>query len=559
MAIRIVSPFAFGTIRVFEGLLVLLRLLVGLLRLVPGLPLLLLFLLRLLRLLLLLLLFFLLRLRLLLLLRGLFSLLLRRGIALRPLSFVHCFGAVSRGLRLLSGSVSFLLLCIVAGRVGCLLLLRLLGLRLLLGPRLLRLPLPLLCFGGILLVPVIVFLLVVVLIIAGDILCIEGARRLGGAFLTGEHAILVPVVTAALLLLVRRLQHAGVDFDEAVHALLHLLKRGIIQLLIVPFLFLLQRLPDVLTGLHSLRLLQQLVQIRLQFGAGVGTLHEHFVVFGKRLGLVQHRLNLIGGQFVCARDCQRGHFVVSRAFLHCIHLKHAIAVQVKRHLNANITCWGLPNALQVELPKEMAVLCAGPLPLIHIHLHVRLVVINGPERLVNFVRNGVVARDQHLHLPPVGSQPNAEGRHIQQQHVPHLFLALLAARQDVALDRSPIGHSLVGVDGVVQSLALEEVRHHFLNLRNTGAAAHHHHLVHVRRLHFSIRQHLLDLLDAGLKQFHVQLLELGTRDLHQQILAVLDGIHFDFRRAAAGQRPLGLLARSPELAQPFVVLGDVEP
>ena len=102
---------------------------------------------------------------------------------------------------------------------------------------------------------------------------------------------------------------------------------------------------------------------------------------------------------------------------------------------------------------------------------------------------------------------------------------------------------LVGVDRLVQLLAVEEVLQQLLDLRDARRPADEHDLVHCRLVELRVAQRLLDRVERAAEQVGAQLLEARARDRRVEVDALVERIDLDARLHAAREHALRALAR----------------
>ena len=122
--------------------------------------------------------------------------------------------------------------------------------------------------------------------------------------------------------------------------------------------------------------------------------------------------------------------------------------------------------------------------------------------------------------------------------------ACSSPRQHKGLHRSTKGNSLVGVDRLVQVLSAEEVRHHRLDLRDTGRSSHQHNLRDGPLLNLRVVQHRLHRAQARLEQVRAQLLELRTCDRRVEVRPLKQLVDLNAGLCRRRQRTLGTLTGS---------------
>ncbi len=95
------------------------------------------------------------------------------------------------------------------------------------------------------------------------------------------------------------------------------------------------------------------------------------------------------------------------------------------------------------------------------------------------------------------------------------------------LDSGTVGNSLIGVDGLVGLLAVEEVGDHLLDLGDTGGTTDQDDLVDGGLVNLSIAEDALDGFHGGTEEILAQLLETSTSDGSVEVDALIQGVDFD--------------------------------
>ena len=115
-----------------------------------------------------------------------------------------------------------------------------------------------------------------------------------------------------------------------------------------------------------------------------------------------------------------------------------------------------------------------------------------------------------------------EGNDIEEKQV--LDLHRLFTSENGSLDGGTIGDGLIGVDGSVEGLAVEEVRKHLLNLGNSGGSTDEHDFVDLALGETRVLEHILNGGHALSEKVHAKLLELGSGDLGVEVLTIRESL-----------------------------------
>jgi len=140
--------------------------------------------------------------------------------------------------------------------------------------------------------------------------------------------------------------------------------------------------------------------------------------------------------------------------------------------------------------------------------HTWLVVRLGGEDLLLLGRDAGVAGNDNRHDTAHSLDTLGERGNIDEEEILDLLGTLTG--EDGSLDGSTVGDSLVGVDGSVELLSVEEVGEHLLDLGDSGGTTDKDDLVDLSLVDVGV---LKDLLDGGHALAHVgnaKLLELSA-------------------------------------------------
>ena len=150
-------------------------------------------------------------------------------------------------------------------------------------------------------------------------------------------------------------------------------------------------------------------------------------------------------------------------------VQDSVGVKVEGDLDLGNTTGGRGNASELELAEQVVVLGA---------MHARPRTPGSAHRAgcrrrwrrsADFLVGMVVLRlIRAVMTPPAVSMPRDSG--VTSSSRISLVTCAVVTREDGGLDGSTVGDSLIGVDGLVGLLAVEEVRNELLHLGDTGGA-----------------------------------------------------------------------------------------
>lgn len=176
------------------------------------------------------------------------------------------------------------------------------------------------------------------------------------------------------------------------------------------------------------------------------------------------------------------------------------------------------NTSELEFTEEPVVAALGTFTLVDGEGNSGLVVLNGGEdtRLVG--GDGGVAGDDDTEDITLHGDTEGEGGDIEEEEVLGLVRGL--AGEDGSLDGGTVGNSLIGVDGLVELAATEELGNERLDLGDTGGSTDEDDVVDLLAGDLGVLQDLVDGVDGGLELGGVDLLETGTGDVGGEVLTL---------------------------------------
>jgi len=166
---------------------------------------------------------------------------------------------------------------------------------------------------------------------------------------------------------------------------------------------------------------------------------------------------------------------------------------------------------ELELSEQVVVLGAGTLTLKDLDKHTRLVVGECREGLGLLGGDSGVALDEGSHDTTSGLNTDGERRDVEKEDLVG-GLGRGVTGENGSLDGSTVGDSLIGVDGLVGLLAVEEVGDELLNLGDTGGTTDEDDLVDGGLVDLGVAEDTLDGLHGGAEEVLAKLLETSTCD-----------------------------------------------
>merc|ERR1712038_468323 len=155
----------------------------------------------------------------------------------------------------------------------------------------------------------------------------------------------------------------------------------------------------------------------------------------------------------------------SRGFVHGRDVQDTVSVNVKCDFNLRNTtgCWW--NSSQIKFSKQVVVFGHCSFSFIDLNGYGRLIVRIGCKGLGLFGWDGGVSFDQGCHYSSGSFDTKRKWGDVQKQKIADSFTSI--SSQDCSLDSCSIGNSLIGVDGFIEFLSVEEIGQQFLDLWNS--------------------------------------------------------------------------------------------
>jgi hypothetical protein len=185
-----------------------------------------------------------------------------------------------------------------------------------------------------------------------------------------------------------------------------------------------------------------------------------------------------------------------------------------------------------------------------------LVISVGGEGLLLLGWDASVSWDEDGHDTASSLDTLGKRGNIQKEKILDLLGSLTG--EDGSLDSGTISDGLIGVNGSVEGLSVEEVLEHGLNLGDTSGTTNENDFVDLRLGDVSILKDLLDGRHALAELWHAKFLELGTGDVDVEVLTFSESLAIDFRLMGTGQDSLGLLALGSQTSHGTGVALDVD-
>jgi len=237
-------------------------------------------------------------------------------------------------------------------------------------------------------------------------------------------------------------------------------------------------------------------------------------------------------------------------------VKDTIGIDIESDLDLGSTSGRRGDALKVELAEHVVV--SGHLTFAFEDLDedTWLVVSVGGESLLFLGGNAGVSGDEDGHDTTSGLDTLGKRGDIEKEEVLNLLGTL--SGEDSGLNGSTESNSLIGVDGSVEGLSVEEVLKHGLDLGDSGGTTNEDDFVDLGLGDVGVGEDLLDGRHALSELGHAKLLELSAGDVDVEILTLGESLTVDLRLMSAGQDSLGLLTLSSKTTESSGVALDVD-
>jgi len=273
------------------------------------------------------------------------------------------------------------------------------------------------------------------------------------------------------------------------------------------------------------------------------------------LGVTHHLVDfLLGKSTLIVGD---GNLVLlSSGLISSRDVKDTVGVNVEGDLNLWGSSWGWWDSLQVELSEDVVVLGHLSLSLEDLDEHTWLVVGVGGEDLRLLGWDGGLSWDQHSHHSSSGFDTLGESGNIEKEQVLDGFVS--GSIEDGSLDGGTIGDGFVWVDGLVQSLSVEEVLKHLLDLWNSSGSSDENNFVDLSLSDSGVLEDGLYWWHALSEEIDTEILELGSGDGGVVVLTLGKSFALNWRLMGTGENSLGLLALGSQSSESSGVLGDVD-
>nr|pir hypothetical protein ask2 - fission yeast (Schizosaccharomyces pombe) [Schizosaccharomyces pombe]BAA20129.1 ask2+ [Schizosaccharomyces pombe] len=214
-----------------------------------------------------------------------------------------------------------------------------------------------------------------------------------------------------------------------------------------------------------------------------------------------------------------GDFNVSRAasgLFNSGNLQDTIGIQLESSFQLSLTTGHRRDTSKLELTKRFVFSTVDTFTLVNRESNGGLVVSNSGESTLLDGRNGSIARANNTENITFHGNTQGKGDNIQQKQILS-FVRVSLVGEDSGLNSSTVGDSLIGVDRLVQSTAIKEIRNESLNLGNTGGTTDKDNVVNISLRDLGVLQDLSDWINGSLECGSVDVLETSTGNARREV------------------------------------------
>ena len=237
-------------------------------------------------------------------------------------------------------------------------------------------------------------------------------------------------------------------------------------------------------------------------------------------------------------------------------LEDTVDVDLEDDLEDGLTGLHGRDGSKGEFTQRSVVLAVDALTLVHGELHGLLVVGNSGESPLLDGGDGLATSNDRGEDVALHGNTQGQGNDVQEEEVGGVGGSGLAG-EDTGLDGGTVGDGLIGVDALLELLAVEELAEELLDAGDTGGATDKDDLVDRALLDSGILENLGNGLEGAGESLGVQVLETSTSDLHVEVLAVEERVDLNGGLSTARESALGALAGSPEPPEGAGIAGEV--
>jgi hypothetical protein len=248
--------------------------------------------------------------------------------------------------------------------------------------------------------------------------------------------------------------------------------------------------------------------------------------------------------------------VLAGSLVHGRDVEDTVGIDIEGNLNLGSTSGSWGNSFEVEFTELMVILGHSSLSFEDLDEDTGLVVSVGGEGLGLLGGDGSVSGDEVSHDTTGGLDTLGKRGDIEEEHVLDGLVSL--STEDGSLDGGTVGNGLIGVDGLVEDLSVEEVGEHGLDLGDSGGSSNEDNLVNLSLGHVGVLEDVLNWGHALSELGNAELFESSSGHVVGEILTFGKGLALNHGLMGGREGSLGLLALGSESSEGSVVSLDVD-
>jgi hypothetical protein len=287
--------------------------------------------------------------------------------------------------------------------------------------------------------------------------------------------------------------------------------------------------------------------VRLELLLSLELLLESIIVALELLSVVDHLLDLVRGKLSDGvGDGDVG--TAAGGLLSGGDLEDTVDVNLEDTLKDGLTSSHRGDRSEGEFTERGVVLTVDTLTLEDGELNGLLVIGNSGEGSLLQGRACSTTGNDGSEDVTLHGNTERQRNDIEEEEVGGLSRGSLSG-EDTGLDGGTVGNSLIGVDALLELLAVEELGQKLLDLGDTGGTTNEDDLVNGLLLDGSILEDLGNGVDGAGESLGVKVLETGTGDGHLEVLTVEERVDLNGGLGTAGEGTLGTLTSSSETSE----------
>lgn len=295
--------------------------------------------------------------------------------------------------------------------------------------------------------------------------------------------------------------------------------------------------------------------VGLELLSGLVLLGESIVGALELLGIGNGLLNVGGGELSNGvGDSDVG--AAASGLLGGSDLEDTVGINLEDDLEDGISSLHGRDRSKSEFTEGGVVLAVDTLTLENGELDGGLVVRNGGEGPLLEGRDGGTTGNDRGEDVALHGNTERKRADIEQEKIGSLLRGSLTGK-DTGLDGGTVGNSLIGIDALLELLAVEKIAQHLLDLRDTGGTTNEDDLVNLLLSEARILENLLNRGDGVLEESGVDVLETGTGDGGIEVLTIVQRVDLNGGLGDGREGTLGTLASSTKTTEGTRVVRDV--